>query len=89
MQNDFVLSKNTNKGFRWAYERNDRDPLFIMASDSNYFYTVVYYDRNDIKDITSKNTTLREFILNKLAQMQDSTNGAFIVKLRFKTNVVS
>ena len=89
LQNDFVLSKNTNKGFRWAYERSDRDPLFIMASDSNYFYTVVYYDRNDIKDITSKNTTLREFILNKLAQMQDSTNGAFIVKLRFKTNVVS
>jgi hypothetical protein len=89
LQNDFVLSKNTTKGFRWAYERSDRDLLFIMASDSNYFYTVVYYDRNDIKDTTSKNTTLSEFILTKLTQMQDSTNGVFIVKLRFKTNVVS
>lgn len=89
LQNDFVLSKSNNKGFRWAYESSNNDPFFIMASDSNYFYTVIYCDSSDIKDNKSKTTTLREFILNKLAQIHSYTNGAFIVKLRFKTNVVS
>ena len=86
LQNDFVFSKSNNKGFRWVYERSDRDPLFIMASDSTYFYTVIYRDREDLKVGSSKNANLRDFIMYKLSQMPNSNHDAFIVKMKFCNN---
>jgi hypothetical protein len=86
LQNDFVFSKSNNIGFRWVYERSDRDPLFIMASDSTYFYTVIYRDREDLKVKLSKNANLRDFIMYKLSQLPNSNHDAFIVKIKFCNN---
>lgn len=83
LQNDFVLSKNNNKGFRWAYESSNNDPFFILASDSNYFYSVVYRDKDAVKEVLSKTTNLKDYILHKMSQLPDSDNDVFIIKLRF------
>ncbi len=83
LQNDFVLSKNNCKGFRWAYESNNNDPFFILASDSNYFYSVVYRDKDAVKEVLSKTTNLKDYILHKMSQLPDSDNDVFIIKMKF------
>ena len=83
LQNDFILSKSNNKGFRWAYESSNNDPFFIMASDSNYFYSVVYRDKDAVKEVLSKTTNLKDYILHKMSQLPDSDIDIFIIKLKF------
>ncbi len=84
LQNDFIFSKNSNKGIQYVYDRSVRYPLFIMASDSIYFYTIIYNEKIDKKEVELKTTTLRDFILQKLTEIPNCTQETYIVKLKFK-----
>lgn len=41
------------------------------------------FDKDAVKEVLSKTTNLKDYVLHKMSQLPDSDNDVFIIKLRF------
>ena len=88
-QNDFLFNIENCNGIHWTYEQNDNDPLFIMASDDEFFYTSIYIDTESLNfssysDTSFKANNLTDYLLKNICKTNDRENKLFVAKIKFK-----
>lgn len=85
-QNDFLFNIENCNGIRWVYEPSKSDPLFIMASDNNFFYTIICIDTESLLDTSLKANNLKNYLLKSIYQKYKGEYSSFIVKIKFRIN---
>lgn len=78
-QIDFLYNYANNRGIWWENKNNDGDPIYLMASDREYFYAVVNRE-------TSFETTLGTSPETTLGTSLDTTLGTSLKTVQRRDN---